>query len=83
VGDPAVSSDISRKRTPGYQPQARRANHSPPAESETASGSEVPPSEGNEARREGHQEVVVLHSTAESGEARTLARAGRGKGVTK
>ena len=56
--DPVVSSVISRLETPGNQLQAsaavlvrRGAN--------TASTTEVPPSEGNEARWDGRQEVVI------------------------
>ena len=41
---------------------------SPPDESETVSGSEVSPREGNRAWRDERQEVAVLHSTAEPGE---------------
>jgi hypothetical protein len=39
----------------------------------------VPPSEGNEVRRDGRQDVGVSHSTVEAGErlsARTLGREG-------
>lgn len=66
-------------RIPGEQPQACRAIRSLPGESETASGSEVLLCEGNEAPRDGRQEVVVLHSTDEVGElapARTRPREG-------
>ena len=56
--DPVVSSAISRSESPGNQLQAsaavlvrRGAN--------TASTTEVPPSEGNEVRRDGRQEVVM------------------------
>ena len=56
--DPVVSSAISRAESPGNQLQAsaavlvrRGAN--------TASTTEVPPSEGNEARWDGSQEVVM------------------------
>ena len=56
--DPVVSSAISRSESPGNQLQAsaavlvrRGAN--------TASTTEVPPSEGNEVRWDGRQEVVM------------------------
>ena len=56
--DPVVSSAISRPESPGNQLQAlaavlvrRGAN--------TASTTEVPPSEGNEVRWDGQQEVIV------------------------
>jgi hypothetical protein len=56
--DPVVSSAISRSESPGNQLQAsaavlvrRGAN--------TASTTEVPPSEGNEVRWDGRQEVIV------------------------
>ena len=58
LGGPAVSSSFSRPETPGYQLQAsaaalvcRRAN--------ITSATEMPPSEGNEARWDGRQEVIV------------------------
>ena len=59
LGGPAVSSANSRPELPGEQLQAsaavlvrRGAN--------ITSATEVPPSEGNEARRDGRQEVVTL-----------------------
>jgi hypothetical protein len=58
LGDPVVSSVVSRQELPGEQLQAsavvlvrRGAN--------TASTTEVPPSEGNEVRWDGRQEVIV------------------------
>ena len=58
LGDPFVSSMKSRLEIPGYQLQAsaavlvrRGAN--------ITSTTEVPPSEGNEARWDGRQEVIV------------------------
>src|SRR5262249_12989259 len=58
LGDPVVSSAQSRPETPGYQLQAPAA-HSSAGERTERVDTEVPPSEGNEARREGRQEVVA------------------------
>jgi hypothetical protein len=58
LGDPVVSSAVSRPETPGNQLQApaavlvRRGANS-------ASTTEVLPSEGNEVRWDGRQEVIV------------------------
>ncbi len=51
-------------KSPG--PRRRRARHA--CGSEEDERAMVPPSEGNEARREGRQEVGALHSTDEAGE---------------
>src|SRR5262249_3310750 len=59
LGDPAVSSAKSRPELPGDQLPASAA-HSSAAERKERVNAEVPPSEGNEARREGRQEVAAL-----------------------
>ena len=48
----------SRTGIPGEQPQAQRC-HTQRRRERTMRGPVVPPSEGNEARREGRQEVAV------------------------
>ena len=48
----------SRPESPGDQLQASAA-HSAAEERTEASATEVPPSEGNEARRDGRQEVIA------------------------
>ena len=57
--DPAVSSATSRPELPGDQLQAPAA-HSSAGERKERVNAEVPPSEGNEVRRDGRQEVVAL-----------------------
>src|SRR5580765_4939778 len=59
LGDPVVSSAQSRPEPPGDQLQASAA-HSSAGEQTKRVDTEVPPSEGNEVRREGRQEVVAL-----------------------
>jgi len=59
LGDPVVSSAQSRPELPGYQLQAPAA-HSSVGERNERVNAEVPPSEGNEVRRDGRQEVVAL-----------------------
>jgi hypothetical protein len=59
LGDLAVSSATSRPEPPGHQLQATAA-HSSAAEREEGVDAEVPPSEGNEVRRDGRQGVVAL-----------------------
>src|SRR3954447_17674745 len=59
LGDPVVSSAKSRPELPGYQLQAPAA-HSSVGERNERVNAEVPPSEGNEVRRDGRQEVVAL-----------------------
>ncbi len=59
LGDPAVSSAESRPETPGDQLQASAA-HSSAKERKERVPTEVPPSEGNEVRRDERQEVVAL-----------------------
>jgi hypothetical protein len=59
LGDPVVSSATSRPELPGDQLPAAAA-HSSAAERKERVNAEVPPSEGNEARREGRQEVAAL-----------------------
>jgi hypothetical protein len=57
-GGPVVSSTKSRLEIPGYQLQALAA-HSSVRERTQRVNVEVPPSEGNEVRRDGRQEVVA------------------------
>jgi hypothetical protein len=57
-GDPVVSSTKSRLEIPGYQLQALAA-HTSAKERKQRVNVEVPPSEGNEVRRDGHQEVIA------------------------
>jgi hypothetical protein len=59
LGDPVVSSSKSRLEIPGNQLQASAA-HSSTVEQKERVDAEVPPSEGNEVRRDGRQEVVAL-----------------------
>jgi hypothetical protein len=59
LGDPVVSSAQSRPEQPGDQLQASAA-HSSVEERKERVNAEVPPSEGNEVRRDGRQEVVAL-----------------------
>ena len=59
LGDPVVSSAESRREIPGYQLQAHR-DRTWSEGSKITSATEVSPSEGNEARRDGRQEVVTL-----------------------
>ena len=58
LGDPFVSSTKSRLEIPGYQLQAS-AVHSSAEERTQRVNVEVPPNEGNEVRRDGHQEVIA------------------------
>ena len=58
LGDPVVSSAQVPAGDPGYQLQAPAA-HSSAGERTERVDAEVPPSEGNEARREGRQEVIA------------------------
>lgn len=58
LGDPVVSSAQSRPELPGHQLQASAA-HSSAGERTERVNTEVPPSEGNEAKREGGQEVIA------------------------
>ena len=58
LGDPVVSSVKSRPELPGDQLQAPAA-HSSAGERTERVDAEVPPSEGNEARRDGRQDVVA------------------------
>ena len=58
LGDPAVSSAQIPAGDPGYQLQAPAA-HSSAGERKERVDAEVPPSEGNEARRDGRQEVIA------------------------
>ena len=58
-GRPRCLHGKSRPELPGDQLQASAA-HSPPGERTQASATKVPPSEGNEAWRDGRQEVVAL-----------------------
>src|SRR4029077_16331736 len=59
LGDPVVSSAQSRPEPPGHQLQASTA-HSSAGERTERVNAEGPPSEGNEVRRDGRQEVVAL-----------------------
>ena len=59
LGDPVVSSAKFRLEIPGYQLQAPAA-HSSAGERKERVNAEVPPSEGDEVRRDGRQEVVAL-----------------------
>ena len=59
LGVPVVSSAMSRPEIPGVQLQASAA-HSSAGERNERVNAEVPPSEGNEVRRDGRQEVVAL-----------------------
>jgi hypothetical protein len=56
--DPVVSSAISRLESPGNQLQASAAGLVRRG-AKTTRPTEVPPSEGNEARWDGRQEVIV------------------------
>jgi len=58
LGDPVVSSAKSRLEIPGQQLLASAA-HSSAGERKERVNAGVPPSEGNEARRDGRQEVVA------------------------
>ena len=58
LGDPAVSTEETRAGTPGDQPQARRC-HTHRRRERNMRVPVVPPSEGNEVRRDGRQEVAV------------------------
>ena len=58
LGDPFVSSTKSRMEIPGDQLQAS-AVHSSAGERTQRVNVEVPPSEGNEVRRDGRQEVIA------------------------
>jgi hypothetical protein len=58
LGDPVVSSVQSRLEIPGHQLQASAA-HSSAGERTERVDTEVPPSEGNEVRRDGRQEVIA------------------------
>ncbi len=58
LGDPVVSTEETRKGIPGDQPQARRCRTQRRRERKMRDPV-VPPNEGNEARRDGQQEVAV------------------------
>ena len=58
LGDPVVSSAKSRPEIPGDQLQASAA-HSSVGERKERANAEVPPSEGNEVRRDGRQDVIA------------------------
>ena len=58
LGGPVVSSVQSRPELPGHQLQVSTA-HSSVEERTELVNTEVPPSEGNEARRNGRQEVIA------------------------
>jgi hypothetical protein len=58
LGDPVVSSATSRPELPGHQLQAPAA-HSSAGERTERVNAEVPPSEGNEVRRDGRQDVIA------------------------
>ena len=58
LGDPVVSSTILPAGVPGQQLQALAA-HSSSRERTQRVNVEVSPSEGNEVRREGQQEVIA------------------------
>ena len=58
LGDPVVSSAQSRPELPGYQLQVSGAHSSAVKRKERVSA-EVPPSEGNEVRRDGRQDVIA------------------------
>jgi hypothetical protein len=58
LGDPVVSTANSRLEIPGYQLQALAA-HSSARERKERVDAEVPPSEGNEVRRDRRQEVIA------------------------
>lgn len=76
LGSPAVSTSYTRKRIPGYQPQACGvAFRDSGAKQERTV---VPPSEGNEVRRDGRQGFGAAHSTREAGE-RIRADPGEGR----
>ena len=62
-----VSSANSRLEIPGDQLQALAA-HSSAERAKATSASEVPPSEGNEVRRDGGRASQHPHSTDEAGE---------------
>ncbi len=67
LGDPVGSVALNGMGKPVNNPRPMGA--APCAHgSEVQGAAAVPPSEGNEARREGRQEVGVLHSTVEAGE---------------
>jgi hypothetical protein len=59
LGDPVVFSAKSGLEIPGQQLQASAA-HSSARERTEREDAEVPPSEGNEVRRDGRQEVEAL-----------------------
>jgi hypothetical protein len=59
LGDPVVSSAKTRLEIPGYQLQASLVQSSAGERKERVNV-EVPPSDGNEVRRDGRQEVVAL-----------------------
>ena len=59
LGGPVVSSAKSRLELPGHQLQASAA-HSSAGERKERVNAEVPPSEDDEVRRDGRQDVVVL-----------------------
>ena len=59
LGAPVVSSATSRPELPGHQLQVSAA-HSSAGERKERVNAEVSPSEGNEVRRDGRQEVVAL-----------------------
>src|SRR5262249_40940491 len=59
LGDPVVPSATSRPELPGHQLQAPAA-HSSAGERKERVDAEVPPSEGNEVRRDGRQGGVAL-----------------------
>ncbi len=58
LGDPVVSTEAEPAGGTGEQPQARR-RHTPRRGERNGRVPVVPPSEGNEVRREGRQEVAV------------------------
>ena len=60
LGDPAVSIVNCRLETPGDQLQAVRGRASGPVGDEHRDATMVPPSEGNEVRRDGRQGVGAL-----------------------
>ena len=59
LGGPVVSSTKSRPEIPGDELQASTA-HSSAEERKERVNAEVPPSEGNEVRRDERQDVVAL-----------------------
>jgi hypothetical protein len=58
LGDPVVSSAKSRPELPGHQLQVSTA-HSSVEERTERVNTEVPLSEGNEAKRDGRPEVIA------------------------